>query len=195
MEHLCRLFKRTDNMMKSKLLILDIDETLIYASPSPLERQHDFVVGNYFVYTRPYLRDFLRFCFQNFNVGIWTSSTELYAEKILQEIIEVPELLKFVFCRSRCVRKFDFKNYEDQYIKDLRKVKKLGYKLEEIIVVDDTPSKFQRHYENLVIIDEWLGCEKDSELLHLQTYLLYLNGLTNIRKEKKRLWKNFRHNI
>jgi len=65
------------------LLILDIDETLIYAAEGPLERAEDFRVGPYFVYLRPFLGEFLRFAAEHFEVATWTSSTEGYATSVL----------------------------------------------------------------------------------------------------------------
>jgi RNA polymerase II subunit A small phosphatase-like protein len=36
-----------------RLLVLDLDETLIYANECPLDRPADFEVAPYFVYLRP----------------------------------------------------------------------------------------------------------------------------------------------
>jgi NLI interacting factor-like phosphatase len=44
------------------LLILDLDETLIYATEEPLQRVPDFIIGPYAVYRRPYLTEFLTSC-------------------------------------------------------------------------------------------------------------------------------------
>lgn len=46
-----------------KLLILDLDGTLIFATERPLTREADFRVGPYPVYGRPGLPDFLDQCF------------------------------------------------------------------------------------------------------------------------------------
>ena len=40
------------------LLILDLDETLVYSIEEPLGRDHDFTVGPYAVYRRPHLAEF-----------------------------------------------------------------------------------------------------------------------------------------
>ena len=42
-----------------KLLVLDLDETLIHATESALERKADFRTELYHVYIRPYINDFL----------------------------------------------------------------------------------------------------------------------------------------
>ena len=72
--------------MYKKLLILDIDETLIHASEKMLDRQCDFEVHPYYIYKRPYLNEFLGFCFRNFEVAIWTSSSQDYAHDVIRHI-------------------------------------------------------------------------------------------------------------
>jgi len=44
------------------LLILDLDETLIYATETALDRPADFSVYGYHVYRRPHLDAFLATC-------------------------------------------------------------------------------------------------------------------------------------
>jgi RNA polymerase II subunit A small phosphatase-like protein len=92
---------------KSKILILDLDETLIYATEQSLERKSDFLVGQYFVYTRPFLVSFLAFCFENFDVAVWTTATKAYAEEILKTILKDNQKLLFVWTRDRCTLVFD----------------------------------------------------------------------------------------
>jgi carboxy-terminal domain RNA polymerase II polypeptide A small phosphatase len=41
------------NETDKKLLILDLDETLIHATSKKLSREPDFIVFDYFVYKRP----------------------------------------------------------------------------------------------------------------------------------------------
>ena len=53
----------TETVSPGKLLILDLDETLIFATERPLTREADFRVGPYHVYGRPGLADFLDQCF------------------------------------------------------------------------------------------------------------------------------------
>jgi RNA polymerase II subunit A small phosphatase-like protein len=52
------------------LLILDLDETLIYATEVPLDRPADFVVYDYHVYCRPGLAEFLQACARHFELAV-----------------------------------------------------------------------------------------------------------------------------
>jgi len=61
--------------MKDKLIILDLDETLIFSTSTKLSFQEDYLVGEYFVYKRPDLENFIKFIQEYFQLAIWSSST------------------------------------------------------------------------------------------------------------------------
>src|SRR5437867_4234056 len=90
-----------------KLLILDIDETLIHACYKPLARTADDVIEDIFVYERPFVRRFLEFCLREFAVAVWTSAQTSYAHSILELLLGNTLPLQFVWCRERCTRRFD----------------------------------------------------------------------------------------
>ena len=69
-----------------KFLILDLDETLIHATEQPLIHQADFETELYYVYKRPYVEEFLEFCFANFRVGVWTTAGEEFARDVVKNI-------------------------------------------------------------------------------------------------------------
>lgn len=72
---------------------------------------------------------------------------------------------------------------------DLEKVRKRGYPLERVIVVDDTARKHERNYGNLVLVRSWEGVEPDDELLHLRAYLHTLVDAENVRTIETRRWR------
>ena len=78
---------------------------------------------------------------------------------------------------------------EPYYIKNLSKLKRKGFRLEHIIMVDDTPKKLEKNYGNLVRITEWLGNIRDKELLKLIKYLTDLKEAENVRTIEKRWWQ------
>ena len=93
--------------MDRQLLILDIDETLVFAAEQPLTQAHDFRVGPYYVYKRPHVGDFLSEMSARFDLAVWTSSGEDYAATVLTQLFAKPSHLKFVWSRQRCTRRFD----------------------------------------------------------------------------------------
>lgn len=172
-----------------KLIILDLDETLIYATHDLIHERYDFIVGDYFVYKRPYLAEFLAFCFANADVAVWTSSGSWYANIVTKMIFsdEQHQALHFIFSREKCIQRMDFYRYENVYIKDLKKLKK-RYSLEQIIMIDNSPEKLARNYGNLVRVTDFCGEPDDSELLALMNYLPSLFDQPNIRAVEKRNW-------
>ncbi len=133
---------------KDKLLILDLDETLIHARETPLVRKSDFSVYTYHVYKRPYLDIFLTTCLDWFDVAVWTSSGSEYATEVVDKIFPDPQALEFMWTSDRCSIAYNY-NYDlidgdyPQYYsrKPLKKVKRRGYNLESVIAIDDTPQK------------------------------------------------------
>ena len=154
-----------------KLLILDIDETLIYAAEASLPRQADFLLEQYHIYKRPFLNVFLKNCLDWFEVAVWTSSTPSYASAIVSAIFENPKTLSFVWASDRCTVACDMEWLEYYNRKNLKKVKRKGYRLESIIAVDDTPQKWDLSYGNLVRVNPFEGEETDDELKYLLLYL------------------------
>jgi len=176
--------------MDRKLLILDIDETLIYASECPLDRSPDFIAGHYFVYRRPELNTFLHVCEKYFNLAVWTSSNSLYANAVCSQIFHRDTVLEFLWSRERCTWRFNPNLYDYEWLKDLKKVKRIGYSLEKVLVVDDSPAKLSRNYGNLVSLKAFTGDKDDRELLLLSRYLPTLASVVNVRTVEKRYWRN-----
>lgn len=173
-----------------KLLVLDLDETLIYATETSLDRDPDFAAGPYSVYQRPFLTEFLDYCFARFDVGIWTTSTETYAEAIVDAIIHPDHHLAFLWSRDRCTWVFDEELYERIQIKKLEKLRRRGYAPESIIVIDDSLQVWRNSYGNLIKVSKYEGASEDDELRILPVYLEILRDAVNIRAIEKRGWRS-----
>ncbi len=178
--------------MRSKLLILDIDETLLHSSRRGLSRVHDFLLGNYYVYLRPHVRELFEFCRSRFRVAIWTSSSRNYALGTMHRLLPPDYPLEFLWSRQRCLEVFRQETQELEHIKDLQDVESLGYGLGEVIFVDDTPRKLQRHSHNLVPISPFMGSSDDRELLVLMEYLEHLRAVEDVRRVDKKDWQTLR---
>ncbi len=170
-----------------KLLVLDLDETLIRATKT-VTASYDFKIGDFFVNRRSYLNEFLTFCNDNFELVVWTSSTKNYAEEIVHNIFFNINI-SFLLTREDCVQFRDLNKDEIIWIKDLKKLKRKGYCLDNILVVDDSPEKLQRNYGNLIRVKPFFG-EEDNELFLLKKYLKILEKKENFRKIDKRNWKH-----
>lgn len=73
--------------MDKILLILDLDETLIYASEDSDGFTPDFKVCGYNVVKRPYLEEFLINCSVNFRIAIWSSASDDYVQEVVNRIM------------------------------------------------------------------------------------------------------------
>ena len=181
------------------LLILDLDETLVFATSKQLERAADFEVFSYYIYKRPYLNEFLHSVNNDYQLAVWSSASDDYVQEVAQQIFPKDIDLKFVWGRSRSTyqRKIQMNPYTDwydnshhYYIKNLKKLKRQGYQLQRILIVDDTPHKAQNDYGNAIYPTEYEGDVKDNELQKLAYYLKPLKDKTNVRRIEKRNWRS-----
>ncbi len=172
-----------------KVIILDLDETLIYATESGLDIPYNFKFDNYFVYERPYLRQFLADISKHFSIGIWSSADDDYVNEIVRHI--KPDAVDFVVIwgRSRCSLKRDITFDTYCFEKRLDKLKKKGFRLEQVIIIDDSPSKSRTNYGNAIYIKEFIVDVRDTELQALYDYLLTLKEVDNVRTIEKRSWR------
>ncbi|KAJ0736038.1 putative FCP1 domain, HAD superfamily protein [Helianthus annuus] len=88
-----RLNLGSEKNKKKKLLVLPLRGILVYRAHRsrpetiPRNRRPDFCYGSFLVYKRPYCLGFLKFCFQRFNVGLWSSAREHNLQGILTNVM------------------------------------------------------------------------------------------------------------
>jgi RNA polymerase II subunit A small phosphatase-like protein len=181
------------------LLILDIDETLIHAESFPKEFEDkikfDFKFKEnekslYYVIKRPYLNEFLNYVFENFEVAIWTAAGYEYAEEILKGIGIDKKNLTFFYTQENCTIKLDYESSQYYGVKNLNKLKKKGYDLDKILIVDDISKTAINNYGNLIKIKQFKDDSDDIELLKLISYLEKIKNEPNYRSIEKRGWSN-----
>lgn len=171
------------------LLILDLDETLLHARERPLAREPDFTVPPYAVYLRPGVLEFLGHAARHFTLAVWTSSSPAYARAVTTRLFGDIETLAFVWTSDRCTPRRDLERDTWCASKPLRKVRRRGYDLRRVLVVDDSPEKHARNYGNLVAVRPFEGDPDDDELPHLSRYLEHLAREPDLRSIEKRAWR------
>jgi RNA polymerase II subunit A small phosphatase-like protein len=176
--------------MTKSLLVLDLDETLLYATKDKLIQQEDFLVGPYYVYVRPNLECFLSRVAQDFKLAIWSSSDDTYVQELVDKIKPATVNFEFIWGRSRTTKKRKSVTDEYYYVKRLSKVKKKGFLLERTLIIDDTAEKSMLNYGNAIQIAEFTGNANDNELLLLASYLKKFIRVENVRQIDKRYWRN-----
>jgi hypothetical protein len=118
------------------LLILDLDECLIHAVESELNRPSDFCAGPFHIYRRPHLSEFLEGVAVWYELAIWSSGTSDYVGEIAREICPRSVEWSFIWSRDRCTRRMHPETLETIYLKGLKKVRRLGYALERIRTIN-----------------------------------------------------------
>lgn len=175
-----------------KLLILDMDETLLHASED-CESEYDFkiVFGNttYFVKKRPNLDIFLDFAFSNFKVAVWTAGGIDYASEALIKCGIRLNSLNFFWTREKCTIKKNLETGQYYGLKNLNKVKKFGWSLNDVLIVDDVGETSSKNYGNLIQIKPFYHGD-DNELLKLIKYLKKIKNEPNYRRIEKRGWSS-----
>lgn len=175
-----------------KLLVLDLDETLVHATAQPerVGRAPEHLVGPYALYRRPHLDEFLAHVFADFEaVGIWTSSTPMYANQVVKWL-GVRDQLRFLWASDRCTRAFDPETMTRTSIKPLQKLVRAWHvPKEKVLFVDDSPEKIQRSYGNYIRVQAFEGSLDDDELVWLARYLQRLGPVPNVRTIEKRGWR------
>jgi TFIIF-interacting CTD phosphatase-like protein len=171
------------------LLILDVDETLIYATARPLATPCDFTVGPYSVYKRPFLGPFLATVQNHYQLAVWSSSSADYVSAVLGELVTNESIFQFCWSRSRCTHRYHAEKQDSYWIKDLKKVKRLGYDPRRVLIVDDSPEKVERNYGNAINVRPFEGDPLDRELELLGPYLASLVDVPDFRSVEKRGWR------
>lgn len=173
----------------NKLLILDIDGTLIHADEVANDSSEacDFLIdeGVFHVRMRPHLKEFLTWAFATFAVAVWSLSDKKYVDEILKNILDPGMQPLFVWYGDRCTKvrvREGLYDHSTRYCKELRKVWKYlkTYDKMSTIIVDDTPFTYSRNYGNAVPILSFTG-EDDDELLRVQKVLNRLKDAENVR--------------
>jgi RNA polymerase II subunit A small phosphatase-like protein len=172
----------------TKLLILDLDETLIFGTEDALDAPPDFSVGAFYIYARPHVREFLSFCSEHYRIAVWSTGSEGYVRQVLAAVTDGGHPFAFVWSRNRCTLKGLGDDGELRWLKDLKKVHKLGWSLEQVLMLEDTPQNLARHYGNVIPIRPFTGDQADVELKRIMPFLLKLKEADNVRCIEKRSW-------
>lgn len=69
-------------------------------------------------------------------------------------------------------------------------MKRAGYDLNRVLIVDDSPEKAQRDYGNAIYVAPYQGEREDCELQLLSRYLQSLATAQSVRRIEKRAWRS-----
>ena len=192
----------------SKLLILDMDETLLHSKFCQIKRPEDaFETGlqadengvlefNILISNRPNqppstrlnvklrqnLEEALTYLSTMFEICVFTAGEQDYADAILNFIDPDRSIIKHRLYRQHCVRP-----EKGVYVKDLSIIKDRN--LKDVIIVDNSIISFAFNLSNGIPIKAFLGNKNDEELLFMVTFLEELFSHTDVRTHINQTFK------
>jgi len=173
---------------KPYTLVLDLDETLVnFKIKSSKEGT---------LRARPFLFGFLEEMGHYYELIVWTSATEAYANTLIDAIEFEKTYFDYVFFREHAII------IGDDFVKDLTRI---GRRLDRVIIVDDMPQNFRLQRQNGITIKPFLGDDvNDMALYDLLPILKHIAeegndvrvGLAKYRDEiVKKITSNISKNI
>ena len=180
-----------------KLLILDIDETLVHSdldfSLKDKIKKYDTIL--HFdseeekniplpLLIRPGTKNFLDYAVEEFNLIVFTASDKQYADAIIDYLEKDKKYFKMRLYRDQCLF-----IEPGLYIKDLRIFSDFK-KMEDIIILDNSLFSFANQLNNGILITSFFSDMSDSFLENVKCYLEYIKKEKDIRivnKESFRL--------
>lgn len=166
-----------------KCLILDLDETLVHSSFTPVPNA-DFVISldlqgtihRVYVRKRPGVEEFLAFCGKHFEVAMFTASLSKYADPLLDRL-DPKQNVKHRLFREHCT------HYQGNYVKDLSR---LGRPLKNCIIVDNSPYSYMFQRDNSIPCISWYTDKSDRQLYELIPFLKKLMVVDDVATVLKR---------
>ncbi|CDO94905.1 unnamed protein product [Kluyveromyces dobzhanskii CBS 2104] len=185
-----------------KLLILDLDETLIHSMSNSRSSGNNsdnpagasttmihlvevrFPQTNistlYNVAKRPYCDMFLQQTSQWYDVAIFTASMKEYADPVID------------WLQQTCSVQFKHRWYRDDctlrpgvgYVKDIGTVAAQidqARELSQLVIIDNSPISYAMHLDSAIQVHGWINDPSDSELLHLLPMLKAMRHVTDSR--------------
>ena len=134
---------------KPYTLVLDLDETLVYFK---IKSNKGGTLR-----ARPYLFGFLEEMGHYYELIIWTSATEKYANSLIDAIEYEKKYFDYVLYREHSII------VGDDFVKDLTRI---GRDLGRIIIIDDMPQNFRFQKDNGITIKPFFGDDLDDSALY-----------------------------
>ncbi|CAM8965088.1 unnamed protein product [Rhodiola kirilowii] len=141
---------------RKKLLVLDINGLLAdIVSPIPKDFKSDANIARRAIFKRPSCSEFLMFCFETFEVGIWSSRTQKNVERVINFLLgDLKDRLLFCWDVTQCTST-GFSSLENRHktlmFKEIRKLwepqdhnlpwENKHFNESNTLLVDDSPYK------------------------------------------------------
>jgi len=174
-------------MVRRKILVLDLDETLIHSHHDGIIRPMvkpgtppDFILRvnierhpvRFFVHCRPHVDYFLSVVGQWFDLVVFTASMEIYGTSVADKLDRGRGLLSRRYFRQHCTVDYG------GYTKDLSAI---HADLSSIFILDNSPGAYRKFPQNAIPIRSWFSDPSDTCLLNLLPFLDALRFASDVR--------------
>ncbi|CAF0778024.1 unnamed protein product [Rotaria sordida] len=176
------------HFLPKKILVLDLDETLIHSHHDGQMRvdigkpigSPDYIIRveiekhpvRFFVYKRPHVDYFLETVSKWYELVIFTASIEIYGAAVSDKLDNNRNILLRRFFRQHCTLEFN------AYSKDLSVV---NNDLSRIFILDNSPFAYRSYPLNAIPIKSWFFDPTDTCLLSLLPFLDALRFCHDVR--------------
>ncbi|CAI2343106.1 unnamed protein product [Caenorhabditis sp. 36 PRJEB53466] len=173
--------------VKRKILVLDLDETLIHSHHDGVLRQTvkpgtpaDFTIRvvidrhpvKFSVHERPHVDYFLSVVSQWYELVVFTASMEVYGSSVADRLDRGRGILKRRYFRQHCTMEVG------GYTKDLSAIHP---DLSSIFILDNSPGAYRKFPHNAIPIPSWFSDPNDTCLLNLLPFLDALRFTSDVR--------------
>ncbi|KAI3415352.1 CTD nuclear envelope phosphatase 1A [Globodera pallida] len=175
------------SVVRRKIMVLDLDETLIHSHHDGLLRPTvkpgtppDFILRvtidnqpvRFFVHLRPHVEFFLSMISQWFDLVVFTASMEIYGSSVADRLDKGRGILQRRYFRQHCTQDYN------GYTKDLSAV---HADLSSIFILDNSPAAYRNYTQNAIPIKSWFSDPSDTCLLNILPFLDALRFCTDVR--------------
>ncbi|MBQ9394017.1 MAG: HAD family hydrolase [Proteobacteria bacterium] len=162
-----------------KKLVLDLDETLVFSTMEPAGSDSlEFTIedSKFYSMIRPGVQPFLEFVRKHFECTLWSTGVQPYVECMAKHL----GISDFTIWGRDYCKRIEGSDAVDPYEKPLRKITE---NLTEIVIVDNSPTVFNKWPQNGILVRTWRGEPNDTELEHLMYYLAWLEKQRSMQRD------------
>ncbi|VDL35236.1 unnamed protein product [Hymenolepis diminuta] len=174
-------------LRRRKIMVIDLDETLIHSVLDGVSRPSqrggpppDFVLKvdiehhpvRFSVHKRPHVDYFLSIVSQWYELVIFTASLEIYGAGVADHLDNGRHIFQRRYFRQHCL--YD----SGSYSKDLSRV---STDLSSIFILDNSPGAYRSFPDNAIPIQSWFSDPQDTALLCLLPILDALRFVSDVR--------------
>ncbi|MFH4978374.1 hypothetical protein AB6A40_005083 [Gnathostoma spinigerum] len=175
------------SIVRKKILVLDLDETLIHSHHDGIIRPMvkpgtppDFVLRvkidrhpvRFFVHCRPHVDYFLSVVSQWFDLVIFTASMEVYGSSVADKLDNGKGILRRRYFRQDCT--MDYGGYS-------KNLKVVHEDPTSVFILDNSPGAYRNFPANAIPIPSWFSDPTDTCLLALLPFLDALRFVSDVR--------------